>query len=185
MDGDRTVPCVELRRTELEVDAHVIRNLWPLYQHDVSEFEGMTPNRHGILTHDPDERSLERYGARLDAWWSESDALFPYLIRADGETAGFALVAARARLPRTIDADFVMHEFFVVHAFRGRGVAERAALAAFAEHPGAWEVVTWPDHARAIAFWRRTIARAHGSEFSETAVDHAWGPRIAFRFEQH
>ena len=100
-----------------------------LFQHDVSEFEGMTPNRHGILTDDPDERSLERFGSRLDAWWSEPDALFPYLIRADGETAGFALVAARARLPRTIDADFVMHEFFVVHAHRGRGVGERAALA--------------------------------------------------------
>ena len=80
--------------------------------------------------------------------------------------------------------------YVVSHFHSCRGVivytvAERAALAAFAEHPGAWEVVTWPDHARAIAFWRRTIARAHGSEFSETAVDHAWGPRIAFRFEQH
>ena len=39
---------VELRLSD-EEDAYIIRNLWPLYLHDVSEFDGCRPNRHGIV----------------------------------------------------------------------------------------------------------------------------------------
>ena len=84
--------------------------------------------------------------------------LFPYLILVDGCPAGLNMVAARSRLPQEIDADFVVHGFFVLHAFRGKGVAERAATEGFDRHRGKWEVVTYPTHARSIAFWRRVVS---------------------------
>ncbi len=30
-------------------DAHIIKNLWPLYQDETSEFELLKPNSHGVL----------------------------------------------------------------------------------------------------------------------------------------
>lgn len=165
-------------------DAHVLENLWPLYQHDVSEFDASVPNRHGIFGADDGTRTLAEHARSLRPWWSDRSSLFAYRIAVDGAPAGFNLIAARSRLPREIDADFVVHEFFVLHAFRGKGVAERAAVAGFELHRGRWEVVTYPTHARGIAFWRRTISRYAPASFSEQErADHPWGRRVCFRFE--
>ncbi|MEM6411834.1 MAG: hypothetical protein AAF683_09910, partial [Pseudomonadota bacterium] len=93
------------------------------------------------------------------------------------------LVAARSRLPKTIQADFVVHEFFVLHAYRGKGVGEKAVVDGFVKHRGKWEIVTYPNHVRAIAFWRRVIARYSRTEYSENEMDHPWGRKIVFSFE--
>ena len=66
-----------------------------------------------------------------DPWWREPESLFPYIILVDGYPARFNLVAARSRLPDGIEADFMVHEFFVLHGYRGKGVAERAAIEGF------------------------------------------------------
>jgi aminoglycoside 6'-N-acetyltransferase I len=65
----------------------------------------------------------------------------------------------RPRLPPGIDADFVVHEFFVLHAYRGSPAAERAARQGFDRQRGRWEVVTYPAHAQGIAFRRRVAFR--------------------------
>lgn len=161
----------------------VIENLWPLYQHDVSEFDGAVPNRHGIFSDDDRTTTLARHAESLEPWWRDPASLFPYLIVADGAPAGFNLIAARPRLPEGIPADFVVHEFFVLHAYRGRRVAERAAIQGFERHRGVWEVVTYPAHRRAIAFWRRAIGRSTSMRFSEAEIDHPWGRRVTFRFD--
>jgi aminoglycoside 6'-N-acetyltransferase I len=169
---------VELRLSD-EEDAYIIRNLWPLYLHDVSEFDGCRPNRHGIVSGDD---SLATFVRLQERWWRNPAALFPYLILVDGCPAGFNLIAARAGVPAGIEADFVVHEFFVLHAFRGRGVAERAAREGFDRHRGEWEVVTYPSHARAIAFWRRVVSKHSAGDYSEDELDHPWGRKVAFRF---
>ncbi|MCA9284660.1 MAG: hypothetical protein KDA22_05580 [Phycisphaerales bacterium] len=172
---------VELKLSDA-TDAHVIQNLWPLYQHDVSEFASSIPNRHGLFGVDDSVTTLAAHAARQARWWTEPGALFPYLILADGRPAGFNLIAARACLADAIDADFVVHEFFVLHAYRGRGVAEEAAVRGFGMHEGTWEIVTYPTHARAIAFWRRVV-RGYTSAYSEEERDHPWGRRVCFGFD--
>ncbi len=127
--------------------------------------------------------TLAEHAASLGPWWGDSEALFPYLIVVDGVPAGFDLIAARHRLPRGIEADFVVHEFFVLHADRGSGAAERAAVRGFDRRCGRWEVVTYPSHARGIAFWRRVIGDCASMRFSEGEVDHPWGWWVAFRFD--
>lgn len=174
---------VELRLSSSE-DAHVIRNLWPLYQHDVSEFDpSLVPNRHGLFGVDDGVTTLAGQSHAQDPWWRDPQSLFPYLVLVDGTPAGFDLIAARPRLPTGVDADFVVHEFFVLRGFRGKGVAERAAVEGFDRHRGRWEIVTWPTHARAIAFWRRVVGRCAPNGHSEEEVDHPWGRRVAFRFD--
>jgi len=176
---------VELKLTGAD-DAYVIRNLWPLYVHEVSEFGPCRPNVHGVLLEDDDVATLAAQGETLNAWWQRPESLFPYLILADGRPAGFNLVATRPYLPELTDGhelDFIVHEFFVLHAFRGRGVGEAAAVQGFDAHPGRWEVVTYPTHARAIAFWRRVTKRYPPSGRFAGEVDHPWGRKVAFRFD--
>jgi aminoglycoside 6'-N-acetyltransferase I len=174
---------IEVKLSDDE-DAYIIKNLWPLYQHDVSEFERtLLPNRHGLFGVDDSVTTLARHADGQDPWWTEPESLFPYLILVDGYPAGFNLVAARSRLPDGIEADFIVHEFFVLHAYRGKGVAARAAIEGFNMHRGKWEVVTWPTHARAIAFWRRVVISYTSSGHSEQEVDHPWGRRVAWRFD--
>lgn len=177
-----TDPRIELRLSTAG-DANVLQNLWPLYQHDVSEFDGAVPNRHGIFSDDDGVGTLAQHVGSLNSWWSDRATLFPYLIVVNGAPAGFNLIAARPRFPEAIDADFVVHEFFLVHAHRGGSVAEHAAREGFARHRGRWEVVTYPTHRRAIAFWRRVIAGYTSNRYTEQELDHPWGRRVSFRFE--
>jgi len=174
---------IELKLSDVQ-DAYMIKNLWPLYQHDVSAFEhGIAPNRHGLLGVDDSVTTLAGHADQQDTWWREPKALFPYLILVDECPVGFNLIAAPPRLPEGVDVDFIVHEFFVLHACRGKGVAEAAALQAFDMHRGRWEIVTWPTNTRAIAFWRRLISRHIPSGYSEKEIDHPWGRRVAFRFD--
>ena len=48
MDPESSVMNVELKLPEDE-DAYIIKNLWPPYQHDISEFHGSVLNRHGLF----------------------------------------------------------------------------------------------------------------------------------------
>lgn len=168
-----------------EADAHIIKNLWPLYQHDVSEFDAglSAPNRHGLFGVDDEVMTLAQHAETLGPWWREPEALFPYLILADGAPAGFNLIAARSRLPAGIDADWVVHEFFVLHAYRGQGVAERAAVQGFERHRGRWEIVTCPTHGRALAFWGRVVRAYASNARQEDEVDHVWGKKARFSFD--
>ena len=174
---------IEVKLSDHE-DACIIKNLWPLYQHDVSAFDtSLVPNRHGLFGVDDSVTTLARHADMQDPWWREPASLFPYLILVDGYPAGFNLVAARSRLPAGIDADFMVHEFFVLNSHRGKGVAERAAIEGFDRHRGKWGIVTWPTHARAIAFWRRVVGSYTSNGYSEQEADLSWGRRVALIFD--
>jgi hypothetical protein len=130
---------VELRRGG-EDEARIVKNLWPLYQHDVSAFDGAAPNRHGVFGSDA-TTTLAEHAASLDPWWEDPDALFPYLIVVDGAPAGFDLIAARRRRARSIirggggwpSASTTPNSLMEAGRFRGRRssawVAPRARLA--------------------------------------------------------
>lgn len=163
-------------------NAHVLQNLWPLYQHEVSAFERNLPNQHGLFHDSSEVTTWSEHGQSLAPWWQEPDLLHPYLIRVDDRPAGFNLIASRGRLPKEIDADFVVHEFFVLHPYRGKGVAERAAELGFDRHRGTWEIVTWPSHDAAIRFWRKTLSTYTGAKLSEEERQHHWGQKVVFCF---
>lgn len=163
-------------------DAHVVKNLWPAYQHEISEFDAARPNRHGLFGVDDSVTTLAEHGESQAAWWEHPGVLFPYIILVDGAPAGFNLIAARSGFLNGIDADFVVYEFFVLHPYRGTGVAASAAVQGFEKHPGRWEIVTYPTHHQAIAFWRKVARGYVGDAYAETEGDHVWGRKVMFHF---
>jgi predicted acetyltransferase len=151
----------QLVASEVEVvaanagDESILRNLLELYLHDFSEMTGADVDAHGL------------FGYRwLDSYWTEPDR-HPFLIRADGRLAGFALV--RSGTPHD------MAEFFVLRKYRRSGVGLLAARAVFAAFPGEWQVREMTANTGATAFWRTAIP----VPFTEETVE--MGPVQRFR----
>ena len=122
-------------------DWAVVRRLWQLYSHDLSEFRGSTPDPTGsfsaghLASYGPDDRDAAAYVARLGQ-----------------RPVGFALVRGLEGNSR------VMGEFFVVRAARGAGHGRSFAEHVVRAHPGRWEIAFQEDNVAAARFWRRLAA---------------------------
>jgi predicted acetyltransferase len=162
--------------------AHVLRNLYPLYLHDLSEFNGSAPNPHGVYEPVSSVRTIAEQGdlAYQKVWWEKPGVLFPFLAWADGAPAGFALVSTSTYAPPGVD--FCMQEFFVVRGYRRRGVGGQLALGVFEQFRGAWELAVLSRNEPAQTFWRGVIDRHTGGHFSETAGPGPEGEMHTFRF---
>lgn len=146
----------------------VLRRLLELYQHDLSEFTGDDVDAHGLFGY--------RY---LDHYWTEPGR-WPFLVgvrtsEPAGDAgvrrlAGFALVTDRTLLPGSAGGHDLA-EFFVLRAYRRRGVGAAAARQLFDRFPGRWEVRQLAENAPAIAFWRRVIDGYTGGRWREVALD--------------
>lgn len=89
----------------------------------------------------------------LALYWVEQGR-YPYLILADGEIAGFALVR-ELEGPGSVE----MAEFYVRREHRREGVGRAAAHALFARHPGDWALSVLSANHRALAFWLAVVPR--------------------------
>ena len=119
----------------------VIANLIQLYLHDMTEFMPFPV--------DPDGRYAYDF---LDRFWR-----FPYLIMSNDEIAGFALVIDDCPLTGRAPCWF-MAEFFVLKAYRGRGLARSAVQQALQAHPGQWHIAVPHANRAAQSFWSKTLA---------------------------
>lgn len=161
----------------------IVNNLYPLYLHDLSEIWEWKPNIYGVYE-DDDTLTLNEQNKVFDVWWENPSVLFPYLVRVDDIPAGFAFVATPPYTPH--GSEFYMNEFFMLRPFRGKGIAEAAAVQVFNKHKGSWELQTNPTEAnkRAQFFWRKTMqnytSESHQEEFANTEND---GYKIIFRFD--
>ena len=100
----------------------VLANLFELYAHDFSEFYAIEPGPDGRFGY-PD---LPRY-------WSEAGR-FPFLIRVGERLAGFVLVH---KISQTSEGEvWDVAEFFVLRAYRRRGVGKEAAFRVWRRLPG-------------------------------------------------
>lgn len=129
---------------------HVLDALMQPYLHDFSEHAPLgTPHgeadEDGRFAHPP-----------LDAYWGEP-GWCPFLIRAEGRVAGFALVNRWSALDRPLD--HAVAEFFTLRKYRRAGVGSRAARLLFDRLPGRWEVPVAAYNEAAMAFWRALAAR--------------------------
>lgn len=149
-----------------------IANLMQLYLYDFSEFDDEGA--------DVDERGRFPEYRYLDDYWRDPDR-HPFLIRADGRLAGFALVRRLAR-PGS-EPTWGMAEFFILRRYRRSGLGRRAAIVLFDRLPSRWEVGQIHANTGAIAFWRRVIAEYTAGRYSEVGTDDpAWeGPVQIFR----
>lgn len=139
-------------------DDDLLRNLYQLYLYDFSEFMGWAVNARGRF----DESDL-------DGCWDDPRR-HHYLIRVDGQPAGFVMIdeVDRSRLTGQRDI-LLMREFFVLRAYRRHGVGRIAACRAFEMFPGRWEVFQLQENVVAQKFWRRVIGEYTADNYVETA----------------
>lgn len=125
----------------------VLERLLELYSYDFSE----------IVGGDVDDQGAFGY-RHLDLYWTEPDRA-PFLIRVDGQWAGFALV--RRGEPHD------MAEFFIMRNYRRGGIGRTAAVNLISRFPGRWQIRQVPANQQAMEFWRRVIP----AEFDESFID--------------
>jgi predicted acetyltransferase len=125
-----------------------------------------------------------------DGYWTADDFLNPwpndihiYLIKVDGQWAGFAWIAFGSYIDPHVTTHLLMDEFFVLRRYRRRGVGEWAAIWLFNQYPGTWEVGEIPENIEAQQFWRTIIGRYTDGQFKEVNVhNERWhGPVQIFK----
>jgi predicted acetyltransferase len=140
----------------------LLRNLYPLYLHDLSEFGGgYSLDAQGLWQPD-----------YLPYWLSGKEGCHPLLFRLDGRPVGFALVGQAPFPFMTPGRDFHLSEFFVLRGERRHGLGRRAAFALFDRFPGGtWELSQLPANQGATAFWRRVIGEYMAGDFEDTPLE--------------
>ncbi|MCL2404699.1 MAG: GNAT family N-acetyltransferase [Defluviitaleaceae bacterium] len=148
---------------------HVLRNMLELYFYDCCEF-------------DDEEDSLELneaglYGYRyLDYYWNEDDR-YPYIVKVNGNLAGFSLIRTLGHEPLT----FSISEFFVMKKYRNIGIGAAMSTKMFELHKGKWIINTPIKNITAQHFWRKAAKNASLGVYDEYLIDN--GRRMEWGFD--
>jgi len=153
-----------------EEDRPVVQNLARFYVYDMSELTGWPCPETGLFG------GCDRF---FEDWRDGNNE--PFLIRVDGELAGFAGVK---KMTDGDEAWYRIQEFFVLRKFRRRGVGTAVAGELFRMHSGKWQIRVLEQNAPAAAFWRAVVNEFAKGAFTETVETHpAWGAMHAIRFD--
>ena len=147
-----------------------MENLLELYLHDFSEFSDVEIGEDG------------RFGYPfLNQYWDDPDR-FPFLILADEQLAGFALVQQETD-PRNGVKTTDLAEFFVLRQFRRQQVGSQAAIIIWDLFPGLWQVRVLLGNRSAYFFWKELIATYSANQFEESKESGFLGDMKQFVFE--
>ncbi len=148
----------------------ILANLLELYAHDFSEFHDLELGIDG------------RFGYKhLRLYWCESNR-HAFLLRVDGNLAGFALVKKGSEISGN-ETIWDMAEFFVVRKYRRRGIGTEAAHEVWRRFPGAWEIRVMESNPSAQRFWERVIGAFVGEEARSIHVEKSGKRWRVFSFE--
>jgi predicted acetyltransferase len=121
-----------------------------LYCYDFSQFLHLDVNSDGEYEYQ-----------WLDSYW-ENETRFPFIIEAEGNIAGFALV----RSEKDAEAEFhSMAEFFILKKSRFKGLGKKIAQEVFARFRGKWRVAVLDANLPAMLFWEKTISNYTSGRF--------------------
>ncbi|MDQ0232608.1 GNAT family N-acetyltransferase [Metabacillus malikii] len=134
-------------------DKHILKNLYPLYLHDLSQYTVEDIDNNGQYDID-----------FLDDFW-EKEGLIPYLIKAEGSIVGFILVQTGAYAPPTGE-DFYVSEFFILRKYRRKGIGKKVIKEFFNLFSGTYLLGQLPNNIPAIQFWK-SVFRTFNIEFEE------------------
>jgi predicted acetyltransferase len=129
------------------MDALLLGNLLELYSHELSDiFPSVVLGPDG------------RFGyAALPLYWSEPERRYAFLIRVDGQVAGFVLATRGS--PAAVDPQVLdVAEFFVLRRYRRQGFGQRAARLLWNRLPGLWTVRVAEGNRIGLAFWADLLA---------------------------
>lgn len=170
-------------------EAYIIKNLYPLYLHDLSGHYGLQDgpvlNEHGIYEEEAEIQTLAQQYDVQNIWWERPGCLYPFLFKAGSRPAGFTLIATPPHCAPGVD--FFVNEFFVLQPFRGTGLARQAAVSVFERFKGVWELHTNPAAKNIIGqtFWRKTVAGYTDQNYHEAVEETFDGNKLVFRFSNN
>ncbi|MGM9972704.1 MAG: GNAT family N-acetyltransferase [Clostridiaceae bacterium] len=165
-----------------EENSNIIKNIYPLYLHDLSEVYGNVPNEYGIYEDEPIKTLGEQYDVQ-NIWFQNPNKLYPFIIMVDGKPAGFDLVSTGEFAPKGMD--YYVYEFFLLRPYRGKGIASTAAKKIFDKFSGKWGLYVAPSgtNLRAEKFWRKTISDYTNENFQEEHGSTFDGYKLIFLFK--
>ncbi|MGF6108859.1 GNAT family N-acetyltransferase [Pseudomonas frederiksbergensis] len=152
------------QRDELET----IENLMQFYVYDFSEWLPLKLGEQGLFNIQP-----------KPGYW-RNPATQPFLIKVDGELAGFVTVDDETHLA---GAEFNIGYFFVCRRFRGQGVAKFVASALLSRLPGQWQIFHIDANPPARRFWARVIPAFTHDGFTTHQLTVDGYPCTLYRFE--
>lgn len=136
----------------------ILANLLELYAHDFSEFSKREIGEDG------------RFGyPHLPLYWKEPHR-YPFLIRADGQLAGFVFLQ-RLSLVSGDEEIWDIAEFFILRSHRRRGLGIKAAHAVWRMLSGNWQVRVMERNRQAKQFWQRAVDEFMGETVVAAVVD--------------
>lgn len=151
-----------------EYGKEIIFNLMQLYTYELSFFEDETTK---FALQDNGLYVVSKY---TELYWKE-DKRHPYVLKCDGEIAGFVLERLNEEGMNEIA------EFFVLNKYRKLGAGTFMANEMFKRFKGKWEIRTLLKNKRAQEFWRKVVRDASNGNFTEQLIRD--NTRYAFYFE--
>lgn len=150
--------------------APILANLLQLYAHDFSKFHHVEIGADGRFVYN-----------HLPLYWSEPGR-HPFLVWVDGKLAGFVLVKKGSEVSGNANR-WDMAEFFVLRAYRRRGVGTRIAHEVWKRFPGVWDVRVMQSNVTAFNFWKRAIAEFTGENIEAVPFEKEGESWMVFSFE--
>lgn len=138
----------------------VIQNMARFYAYDLSKSCGFYELYNWSFPENGLYEALD-----MSKYWQPD--CYPFIIRVDGELAGFALIN---KVGSITDTKWNMGEFFIVGKFQGKGIGRQVAFEILDKFPGQWEVMQMPPNLPAIKFWKKVVAEYTGDKFTETRI---------------
>jgi aminoglycoside 6'-N-acetyltransferase I len=138
-----------------------LTNVYPLYLHDLSEFDEGYYHLDGHGLWKPDH---------LPSWLNEQED-WPLLIVAEDQRVGFALVNQAPSPHLTPGMDYRMSEFFILRDHRRNRLGWQAAFMVFDRFRGRWELSVLRRNLGAISFWRRILSEYTNGSYTEEIMN--------------
>jgi predicted acetyltransferase len=161
------MPSIELHTAQRD-ELDTIENLMQFYTYDFSEWLPLKLGEYGFFNILP-----------MPDYWRHP-ATRPFLIKVDGELAGFVTVDNRTHLP---GADYNIGYLFVSRGFRGQGVARFVVSTLLSRLPGQWQIFHIDANQPARLFWTAVMPGLDigGLTLHQQVVDRH--PCTFYRFE--
>ncbi|MCG7499220.1 GNAT family N-acetyltransferase [Vibrio sp. Of7-15] len=143
---------MEVSLVEIDLSSRpVLENLFQYYVYDMSGFLALSTNEMG---------QYNVNHSQLDIYWQRDDHT-PFFIYVDSEIAGFALIR---RYPTQLST-YDIEQFFVLKAFKGKGVGKKALKLLTTQFSGEWQVRVLVENSDGLQFWLSAITNIVEQEY--------------------
>ncbi|KAF5048112.1 hypothetical protein DSECCO2_453510 [anaerobic digester metagenome] len=158
----------------------VLRSLLKMYCYEWSQYNHLEVDADGTYA----------FEEHASTYWT-NEGYYAFLIAVDEQWAGFVFFDTHDFIVHT-DCDYSMAEFFVMHAYRHRGIGSYVATYLFETFGGAWEIGRHPKNLSSVHFWDKVVGDYTGGDYEVRLScpklkyhDGALGDVLSFHADKH